>query len=721
MSERKNDVKYPFRKGLSLIISLLAAALIFGIILGCIDGLIDIVSNNIKFDHAKGHQALSLFQKTIFLFYSMTLSGIFYGLLGLIYGFILCLYFALWQCELDTSDLLILSSWMLFPFITLKTESLVFSGPLSAYSGHEILLLGIAIFLSVSFSTYLYKRSRSEKLSPSLNKTNFTPLVIRVIIVSILFWASASLLLKIFNQSGLWGRTAILFISLILSLIFYPLLKKVCADDKLEKVIYHWVFARKTIALLITFFIFVSCFGIYMENRQKNLSIYNPVLARESHQETNVILILIDTLRADHLSCYGYERSTSPNIDRMAEEGVLFENPVAPSSWTKPSTASLFTSLYPSMHGVIYGNSVLPRALTTLAEVLKEAGYLTAGFVANPQIKAIFDFDQGFDFYDDTIVEDKIYHVLFRGNDLEKKIIRRLFKLKWEWTDNNNAEMITRKIIPWLKENKDSRFFLYLHYIDPHEPYSPPDPFHDKYSNDEFKMTENQKNIALYDAEIAYTDENIGVLLQTLEQLNIANRTLVVLTSDHGEEFLEHGGTGHGQSLYEEQIRVPLIMRYPHVLPASRIIKERAKMIDIMPTILDLLGIGWDGHMEGASLLPLVRQDNIESHENYIFSETYLGYFQGKAITHNKWKYIFTEVSELRDINKLGPEELYDLDNDRGESRNLINQKPKIAKEFREKLLSFTRYAHERSISSTKVSIDKRTKEQLKALGYVGN
>lgn len=720
MSDLEKEVTSNIQKGLSLVTTVFAASLTIGIIFGFLDGLFDIISNNIVFDHPTNEQTLLLSQKSLYLVYSVTLTGVFYGVLGLICGFALFLYCSRRRRNLNNFQWLLLSSWLLFSLVVLKIEVIAFRGLLSSPLVYKIFFLGILLLASLLFGLFIYKILSNKNLSGSSEYSDSVSLGFRLIVLSILSWINVSLLLKILSdeKSGPLIYLLIFASGVILTAILYQPAKKIFTYDGLGRWHRNRFFAKKNIVLLTTLLVLISCFGIYQENRPKGTLEYSNNSFQVNKDKPNAILILIDTLRADHLSSYGYERQTSPNIDRMAKEGVLFWNAVAPAPWTKPSTASLLTSLYPSVHGAQYGQSILPDSVATLAEVVKSAGYTTAGFVANPQVKAIFNFNQGFDFYDDSIVEDKIYYNILRSRDLEKKIIRSLFKVKLNWTDNNNAEMINRKVIPWLKHNKDANFFLYLHYIDPHEPYSPPGPFNTKYSDS--KMNENERNIALYDGEIAYTDKHIGEISQTLEELNISNKTLVILISDHGEEFYEHGGTGHGQSLYEELIRVPIIMKYPSFLPADNIETDRVGIIDIMPTILEILDVSSDNHMEGVSLLSLINKNGPVDRNDYIFGETYLGRFTGKAVSYKNWKYIYTESSELRDISKLGPEELYNLDIDPNELNNIINQKPEIVQTLRTKLSFYNQYVKEKAVSSPeKANIDEKTKEQLKALGYV--
>ncbi len=312
--------------------------------------------------------------------------------------------------------------------------------------------------------------------------------------------------------------------------------------------------------------------------------------AGETSGPPNVLLIVIDTLRADHLGAYGYSRNTSPAIDDLAREGLLFENAVSPASWTKPAVASLFTGLSPLQHRVFTGNKrdeeghvtsdVLAAELLTVAEALRAAGYRTGGFVRNAHLRGFMGFDQGFDLYD---------------------------------ADLGEATEIVETFLGWQGSEPTERFFAYLHLLDVHWPYTPPGPFGDLFDAPKADLDFNDKETwkrferqvrtgelaaaeadveamkALYDGEIRYTDAVLGQLFATLRARDLYEDTLILITSDHGEEFLDHGGVSHGHTLYEEMLHVPLIIRGGGLEPAR--VAARVELIDILPTILGLVGI----------------------------------------------------------------------------------------------------------------------------------
>jgi arylsulfatase A-like enzyme len=314
----------------------------------------------------------------------------------------------------------------------------------------------------------------------------------------------------------------------------------------------------------------------------------------------NVLLISLDTLRADHLGCYGYGRDTSPNLDKFAKEGVLFESVTAAASWTVPSHMSLFTSLYPSVHGVESVDKQLGEAIPTMAEILARNGYATAGFVTGPSLNRAMGFHRGFQSYDDYTVNLMCEENLFHDLDAKKLTVNQV----------PTNHVITNLATAWLKKHADERFFLFVHYWDCHSDYIPPPPY-DKRFDPDYAGPEDGRNIAarhaelegnappevkrhlvaLYDGEIGWTDSHVGKLLATLSDLRLSEKTIVIILSDHGEGFWEHGKIEHGYGLYEELVHVALLMRWPGMLPAGARVKGDVSHVDLLPTLLGLLGL----------------------------------------------------------------------------------------------------------------------------------
>ncbi len=474
---------------------------------------------------------------------------------------------------------------------------------------------------------------------------------------------------------------------------------------------------KALIILYIGLSITLGLFGFFWENKETSL-VYRE-LTSQTKEDINVILIVIDALRADHLGCYGYPRETSPYIDVFAKEQALFKHCYTQASWTKPSVASIFTSLYPTMHQTILRGDALPDEVTTLAELIHQQGYITYSYVANPSLKVIFNFNQGFDFFDDYLMRDKLYYVALRNLRKRLPLLEGIIGNRIDWTGRDNIKLANKRIIPWLKKYKDENFFMYIHYMDPHAPYSPPRPYKNMFPYD--KKDNNSKNISLYDGEIRFADEHIGKLFAKLKSLGIYDKTLIIITADHGEAFGEHGDYAHGHTIYQEQLWVPLIVKHVEHIPQGRIIETQVRSIEIMPTILDALNISYAGHLEGTSLLPLLRnKEEMNRYEDIFIEQNYNHEYILKGILRNNiWKYIFTEESKLRDVKKLGAEELYNLVDDPGELNNLVRQEAKVLKIMRAKLDFYKRYCEERAVSPSEKELDYETLQQLKSLGYI--
>lgn len=296
----------------------------------------------------------------------------------------------------------------------------------------------------------------------------------------------------------------------------------------------------------------------------------------------DIVLVLVDTLRRDHLGIYGYGRDTSPNLDALAATGRMFDNHIATASQTVPSTLSMLLGLYPAEHGFPHrsigqfaaARPYYPDELHFLAEELRDAGYRTAAFVGNPFLQRENNFDQGFQEF--AYFEDR-------------------------------GKAITDAAIGWLRRPREGPRFTYLHYFDVHWPYDPPPPYARRYTDDpsgpriytngpvkDVDEDELERTEALYDGAIAYVDAEIGRLLAVLDRLELREDTVVVVTSDHGDEFLEHGGMGHGTTVYGELVRVPLILSYPRRVEPGRRTDDLTSHVSLAATLLELAGLPHD-------------------------------------------------------------------------------------------------------------------------------
>ena len=306
----------------------------------------------------------------------------------------------------------------------------------------------------------------------------------------------------------------------------------------------------------------------------------------------NILLISIDSLRRDHVGSYGYHRPTTPHLDKLAREGVRFDAAVSPTSWTLPSHVTLLTALPIRVHQVHVSSQRFTKRVLTLAEVLSQEGYATAGIVGGSFLDAGYGFAQRFDHYDD-------YTILNRDRTKPNGHVTSPMSLRLanEWLEG------------WAAAERPRPFFLFLHMWDVHFSYAPPPPYDtmfDPHYERDMVASPYMRNrrinpwmdprdlehvIALYDGEIRYTDDHLGRLFDLIERLGVFDDTIIVVTSDHGDEFFEHGKKGHGQNLFDNVLLVPLVMRYPSKIPAGRVVKGQVRLMDVAPTILGLAGI----------------------------------------------------------------------------------------------------------------------------------
>ena len=417
----------------------------------------------------------------------------------------------------------------------------------------------------------------------------------------------------------------------------------------------------------------------------------------------NVLLLSVDTLRADHLSCYGYERPTSPAIDQLARGGALFESAWSPSSWTLPAHMSLLTGLYPSFHKLekagIIGNIRLSDSVPMLTELLKAAGYTTSGFSAHGYMSAQWGFDRGFDFYGSYVT------------DARRQSDRLLLWLEW------HAFHVNRGLVP-------PSFFLFAHYLDPHGKSKS-----GRFTND-VRPGDPGYRLAIYDSAIHFADAHLKRVFDALQEAGWAESTLVILVSDHGEELEEHGAFGHKSTLYQELLRVPLLIRYPRAIEADQRVETPASLLDVLPTALDFVGLKPPAGVQGVSLRPTMKlkgalPPTVSGEIRPIFSELHpvdfsAGWdFFSRAIQVGPHKLIRSYFKDGRVKS-----ELYDLSEDPEEKLNLFDAR-KDEREIRELEASLLAFILEGASyrpgaeSGDEFSIDERTREQLRAQGYI--
>ncbi len=395
--------------------------------------------------------------------------------------------------------------------------------------------------------------------------------------------------------------------------------------------------------------------------------------------DLNVLLITIDTVRADRLGCYGYAGAGTPNLDRLAAEGVRFANTYAQVPLTLPSHCSIMTGMDPADHRVHNnGTYSLGPEIPTLAGLLKARGYRTAAFIASFTLDSRFGLARGFDVYDDNV----------QGEEALKS-----------FRSERRAGAVLAALAPWLESIRGERFLCWAHFYDPHLPYAPPPPFDAEYRDRK------------YDGEIAYVDLIIGKLLDLLKEKGLENTTLIVVAGDHGEALGEKKEIDHGLFLYDGTLRVPMIVRLGKDLPAGRVVSSRVRLIDIMPTVLDSLGIPVPSGVRGTSLLPYARGKrtaDLPVHIETFYPRETFGWSALTGLIDGVWKYIRAPTPEL-----------YDLPLDPHEEKNLASAEPAVLREEARKLDEFIARSGARKGPAGR-AVSAAEAERLRSLGYLG-
>jgi arylsulfatase A-like enzyme len=436
----------------------------------------------------------------------------------------------------------------------------------------------------------------------------------------------------------------------------------------------------------------------------------------DSSRPPNVVLIVVDTLRYDHVGCYGSERETTPNMDAFASDAVRFQRAYSTAPWTMPSVASMLTGLYPGACRPADTWDLLAEELTTLPEVFRAQGYATAGIISHFLIGPRFNYDQGFDtFIDDEANADNMHgHV--------------------------SSEALSRQASEVLNDlsSKAKPFFLFVHYFDPHYDYQRHPEY--GYASESAGRLDGKQTIehlrelsdmtseesrflkSLYDEEIRYTDQGIGMLLDELRRLELYDHTIVAITADHGEEFLDHGWLGHTRTLYEELIRVPLIIRAPGIERPAREVESPVSLVSLASSLLDLAGVNPAGiGSHGASFAPMMRADGPRP-STIIFSEASFDSSMpadlGKKT--NKKSIIWERYKLVRDESS-GELELYDLKKDPEERTDLSETSESLLQSLLpmldERILASR---PSESADTEDVELTEDELDRLRDLGYVG-
>ena len=407
-----------------------------------------------------------------------------------------------------------------------------------------------------------------------------------------------------------------------------------------------------------------------------------PGLQAAVKTQPNVVVITIDTLRADHLGCYGYKQIRTPHIDTLAAQSARFTRAYTPVPVTLPAHTAIFTGTYPTLSGMhdFSGNKLSPKQ-ATLATVLKQQGYATGAVVGSAVLDSRFGLNQGFDFYYDH----------FDFNRLQETNLEEM---------ERPGNLVADVALDWLGKHDRGKFFLWMHLYDPHYPYRPPAPYSEEYKD------------RPYDGEIAFADAQVGRLISFLKAKGLYGNTLIVLSGDHGESLGEHGEKTHGFFIYNATLHVPVIIHLPGATTA-KVVPELASLTDLMPTVLQVLQINAPAEVQGRSLVPLLAPKK-ENDSRNLYAETFL------PRLHFNWSELRSVETERYQFIEAPKPELYDLAADPGETRNLYADKKAVAGELHARLAALIRqYSADQELAE-RTGLDPALMERLKSLGYAG-
>ncbi len=442
--------------------------------------------------------------------------------------------------------------------------------------------------------------------------------------------------------------------------------------------LYLTVTAVLVAAVIVFFLIFLQ--------KEDSVQRFADLMDKEGIEKPNIILITLDTTRADHLPCYGYSGVKTPYLDDLAREGIVFEQCTTSSPLTLPSHTSIMTGLYPTYHGVrVNGNTAVSQKLLTLAELFSQQGYQCGAFIASFILDGRWGLNQGFHHYDDQLELEK-YHEANLG------LIQR------------PGNEVVDAALSWLEGQSSSPFFAWIHLYDPHTPYEPPEPYLAEYSTKQF---------GLYDGEIAFMDEQIGRVVSWLKEKELTGKTLIALMGDHGEGLGDHGELEHGYFIYDYAVQVPFLIVTPFKEFREKRVSSQVRTVDLYPTLLEMAGVEVPKENQGESLLDMLFHPD-KSVESYAYCESFT------PNIHYNWSPLCGLKTPRYKYIEAPRAELYDLEKDPGELTNIIEISPRIAGKLKKAL---DRMIEQTSLEAPKpeaANIDRETLTRLAALGYIG-
>lgn len=406
-------------------------------------------------------------------------------------------------------------------------------------------------------------------------------------------------------------------------------------------------------------------------------------------KKPNVLLITVDTTRADHLQPYGYEAIRTPHLESLAKRGILFRQCTTTSPLTLPSHCSIMTGTYPTYHGVrINGNTAMSMEHLTLAEAFADKGYETGAFIGAFVLDGRWGLNQGFRNYDDNFD-------LTKFKKLDLGLVQR------------PGNEVVDAALTWLDDQKDKPFFAWLHLYDPHLPYAPPEPYRSEYASN--------KRVGLYDAEIAFMDSQIGRCVEWLKKNGLTERTIIAVIGDHGEGLGDHGEMSHGYFIYDYAVHVPFILSTPVDELNGLEISSQVRTIDLYPTLLQASGIPIPKQVQGTSLLPLIEKRGSGGQPLFAYSES-----MAPSMQYGWSPLLSLRTANYKYIDAPRPE-FYDLKNDPGEQSDLRDKRMKMVADYEKALKAVVAQTSEGAPEANIANLDSETVERLAALGYIGS
>ena len=439
--------------------------------------------------------------------------------------------------------------------------------------------------------------------------------------------------------------------------------------------------------IILPFVLAAAAFLVFRLVPRAPASRISSLWAARGVEKPNVLLVTLDTTRADHLPCYGYAGVSTPNLDAVAGRGIVFEQAATATPLTLPSHSTIMTGMYPTFHGVrVNGNTALGDDQTTLAEVLAARGYATGAFIAAFVLDGRWGLKQGFDHYDDQFNLKKYKHL-----DLGEV--------------QRPGNEVVDAALAWLDGEKSKPFFAWVHLYDPHVPYAPPEPYASTYAR--------RGPYGLYDGEIAFMDEQIGRLTDWLARNDLDKSTVVVFVGDHGESLGSHGEGTHGYFIYDYVMHVPFLVAAPFDALRGKRVPAQVRTADVFPTILELVGAAPSAKVQGRSLVGLMfdpgRKDDVPAYGEAMASNIQFGWSALHALRTPRYKYIDAPRAEL-----------YDLVRDVREQENVLAESPEVARRMKAELDRIMAETSRDAPAPQAADLDKETMERLSALGYVG-